>query len=139
MIFRRYGTTVHSVEIDFSSKAFSEIRFRRDGIFSLPLENFESAYVSRSTHELASTAQGDVQDHVEQAMLDDLEAQLRQVVGAMGEGEVALVESEQGTDYPKTRTRIKNIIVEGENRLYFYASIRPPLRVGVYRKASHPS
>jgi hypothetical protein len=135
MIFRRYGTAVHSVAIEFNSKALTEIGFRRDRVHSMPTEDFDSDHTCMSSHELATESEGDVQDHVEQRMLDDLEAQLRSIMGEMDEGEVILVHSEQGVDYPKTRTRTKNVIVEGENRLYFYASIDPPLRVGVYRKS----
>ena len=66
-------------------------------------------------------------------MLDDLRAQLSAVHGNLGEGHVLLIESETGKDYPKTKTRQKNVVVEGKNRLYFYSSMDPPLRVGIYR------
>jgi hypothetical protein len=134
MILRRYGTTVHRVDLEFNSKALTEIGFRRDRSHSMATEEFESTYTPVSSHELTAEAEGDVQDHVEQGMLDDLEAQIQSVVERLREGEILFVQSEQGRDYPKTRTRTKNVIVEGENRLYFYASIDPPLRVGVCRK-----
>ena len=63
-----------------------------------------------------------------------LESRLRDRLGALGEGEVLLVESEQGNDYPKTRDEKKTVAVEGENRLHFTWRVEPPLRVGVYRK-----
>jgi hypothetical protein len=134
MIFRRYGTTVQSVDLDFNSKALTEIGFRRDRTHTMPTDEFESAYTSVSSHELTAEAEGNVQDEVEQAMLDDLEAQLRGVMEGMGESEVLFVQSEQGKDYPKTKTRSKSVIVEGESRLYFYASVDPPLRFGVFHR-----
>ncbi|MDX1748076.1 MAG: hypothetical protein R3324_19255 [Halobacteriales archaeon] len=134
MILRQYGNTVQSVEIDFNSKALTEIGFRRDREHSMSTEEFESGYERVSVHEFDATAEGDVQDEVEQVMLADLESQLREVLDGLGEDEVAFVESEQGNDWPKTRTETKNVVVEGENRLYFYSSVDPVLRVGVYRK-----
>ena len=134
MILRRYGTTLRSVDLDFNSKALNEIGFRRDREASIPVEEFEEAYESVLGHSLTAESEGDVQGEVEQRMLDDLAAQLDRVMEEMSDGEVLVIQSEQGNDYPKTRSRSKNVIVEGENRLYFYSSIDPPLRVGVYRK-----
>jgi len=53
--------------------------------------------------------------------------------GELAENEFVVVESEPGQDYPKTRTQQKNVVVEGENRLYFYSSMSPPLKVAVFR------
>ena len=36
MIFRLYGNTYHSVELNFDSKALNEIGFRRDKADSIP-------------------------------------------------------------------------------------------------------
>ena len=74
-----------------------------------------------------------MQDEVESAMLRLLLDQLLKIEGDLAENEFVLVESEQGQDYPKTRTKQKNVIVEGENRLYFFSSVSPPLKVAVYR------
>jgi len=134
MILRQYGNTVQSVEIDFNSKALTEIGFRRDRQHSMPTEDFEAGYERVTVHELDARAEGDVQDEVEQVMLDDLESQLRTILDGLGDAEMAFVESEQGRDWPKTRTRTKNVVVEGENRLYFHSSVDPVLRIGVYRK-----
>jgi hypothetical protein len=54
-------------------------------------------------------------------------------VADLDEGEVLVVENQEGEDYPKTRDTKKNVVVDGENRLYFYWRIDPPLRLGVYR------
>ena len=40
MILRRYGTTIQSVEVNFDSKAFTEIGFRRVHAFSASAEDF---------------------------------------------------------------------------------------------------
>ena len=45
-----------------------------------------------------------------------------------------MIENEQGIDYPKTRTRTRTVVVDGENRLRFTTKVHPPLRVGVYRQ-----
>jgi hypothetical protein len=79
-------------------------------------------------------AEGDVQDHTEQALLDDLASQLRAVEAGLGASEVLVVENEQGNDWPKTKQRTTNVIVEGENRLRFHYVVGPALRVTVRRK-----
>lgn len=133
MMVRRYGSALHSVEIDFNSKALTEIGFQQDRKWSMPDIEFEEAYEKTATRELTAEAEGDVQDHVEQMMLDDLEGQLEAILEELPEGGVVVIESEQGVDYPKTRSRSKNVVVEGENRLYFYSSTDPLLRVATYR------
>ena len=136
MILRRYGRSMQSVEPNFDSKALTEIGFRRDNAFSLPTEEFEAGYAQVESHDLAARAEGSVHDEVEQALLADLRGQLEARARALGEGEVLVVLSEQGVDYPKTRSEQKNVIVEGENRLYFYLSVDPPLRVGRFRRSA---
>ncbi len=133
MILRRYGTTIQSVETNFDSKAFTEIGFRRDRAFSSPADDFLAGHIRVSEHVLEAESEGDVQDEVEAAMLQLLLEQLEKIEGDLAENEFVLVESEQGHDYPKTRTRQKIVVVEGENRLYFYSSISPPLKVAVFR------
>ena len=133
MILRRYGKNVHSVGTNFDSKALTEIAFMRDHQVSTPGKEFFQAHEKLSEDGLTAQAEGDVQDEVESVMLDDLLAQLSVLHESLEESQVLFIESEQGNDYPKTKTRQKNVVVEGENRLYFYSSIDPPLRVGVYR------
>lgn len=134
MIFRRYGDSVHSVAVDFDSKALTEIRFRRDHEVSYPPEAVASWQRVRG-HELEGSAEGWVQHEVEQELLADLEARLRRIESELGADELLVVESEPGTDYPKTQTRQKTVAADGENRLRFTSTLRPPLRLGVYRKA----
>ncbi len=133
MILRRYGTTIQSVETNFDSKAFTEIGFRRDRAFSSPADDFLAGHIRVSEHVVEAESEGDVQDEVESAMLQLLLEQLEKIEGDLAENEFVLIESERGHDYPKTRTQQKNVVVEGENRLYFYSSISPPLKVAVFR------
>lgn len=134
MILRRYGTSVHSVVPNFDSKALTEIGFRRDQKLSQPTDEFEASHQRVRDHGLAATADGYVHDEVERALLTDLESQLGRIEEELGEDEVLLIESEQGTDYPKTRTQQKTVVIEGENRLNFITTVHPPLRVAVYRR-----
>jgi hypothetical protein len=133
MIFKRFGDSVQSVAIDFDSKALTEIRFRRDGEVSHSAADWTARYQRVREHEMVGRSEGWVQDEVEQMLLADLEAQLRRIEGELLPDEVLLVESEPGTDYPKTHTQQKTVVVESENKLHFTSTLRPPLRVGVYR------
>ncbi len=134
MILKQYGTSYHSVETNFDSRALNEIAFRRDRQFSIPTEEFEAGYEKVEERVLSAEAEGDVHDEAEGDLLDALNAQVMAAVAELGEGEVLVVESKEGADYPKTRDTKKKVVVDGENRLYFYWSVDPPLRVGVYRK-----
>jgi len=131
MIFRQYGTSFQSVDINFESKALNEVGFRRNREESIPSEGFDAAHPIVATHELVSEASGDVQDHTEQELLDRLEAQIQALLGGLQEGQFLVVENEQGHDWPKTRQATSNVIVEGENRLHFDYTISPALRVSV--------
>ena len=133
MILRRYGTTIQSVEVNFDSKAFTEIGFRRVHAFSPSAEDFLAGHERISRHLLEAESEGDVQDEVESVMLQRLLDHLLKIDGDLAEDEFVLVESEPGQDYPRTRTQQKNVVVDGENRLYFYSSVSPPLKVAVFR------
>ena len=121
---------MQSVALNFDSRALTEIGFRRDHRISHPAEVFFATHERVHGHELAVTAEGYVQDEVEQMLLTDLEVRVLE----LSEDEVLLVESEQGVDYPKTRTVQKTVVHEGENRLHFSITVHPPLRMGAYRK-----
>ena len=133
MILRRYGNTFQSVETNFDSKAFTEIGFRRDHAYSGSVDDFLARHERISEHVLEAESDGDVQDEVESAMLQQLVDQLMKLDAELTDDEFVVVESEQGQDYPKTRTQQKNVIVDGENRLHFYSTVSPPLRVAVFR------
>lgn len=134
MILRRYGKNVEAVVPNFDSKALTEIGFRRTRERSMPAKAFEEGYEKLEEHPLEATAEGRVQDEVEQAMLDALEAKLGELEAGLGDGEVLYVESEAGTDYPKARDVRKNVVERGQNLIHFTARVEPPLRIGVYRK-----
>lgn len=133
MIFRRYGNTYHSVELNFDSKALNEIGFRRDKAESIPAEELET-FEKKASHELVAEAEGSVQDETEQVLLQRLAEQLLAIDRNLGPGEVVVVENDQGNDWPKTKQQTKNIIVGGENKLYFIYTMGPPLRATVWRR-----
>ena len=133
MILRRYGTSFQSVEAHFDSKAFNEIGFRRDHAYSDSADDFLDRHQRISEHLLEAESEGDVQDEVESEMLQRLLDQLMKLDGDSADDEVVVIESEQGLDYPKTRTRQTNVVVDGENRLQFHSSVSPPLKVAVFK------
>jgi len=134
MIFKRYGTTYHSVDPNFDSKALNEIGFRRDQEKSIPVAELESGWERVAGHELAADAEGPVQDHTEQLLLDRVEAKLLELEAGLAETEILVFENGEGTDYPKTRQEIRNVVEAGESRLHFTYTVSPSLRIGVYRQ-----
>ena len=134
MIFKRYGTAYQSVDPNFDSRALNEIGFRRDRERAVPVEEFETRFEHVDTHELSSEAEGPVQDHTEQLMIDRLETKLLELETTIGPHDVMVVENTDGHDYPKTRQKTRTVVEEGENRLHFQYSVSPPLRIGVYRE-----
>ena len=133
MLLRRYGTSYQSVDLNFDSKALNEVGFRRNHEYSIAVEDFDGSYTLGATHELQAEAEGDVQDHTEQQLLDRLQEQIEALLAGLSDGEVLVFENGQGHDYPKTRQQTANVIVEGENRLHFTYTIAPLLRMAVYR------
>ena len=133
MILRRYGTSYHSVDLNFDSKALNEVGFRRNREHSIAVDDFDGSYAHGSTHLLEAEAEGDVQDHTEQQLLDRLQEQIEALLAGLDDGGVLVIENEQGHDYPKTRQQTANVIIEGENRLRFTYTVAPPLRIAVYR------
>ena len=136
MIFVRYGTAYQSVDMDFDAKALNEIAFRRNREHSVPVDEFEAKYRTADTVELAETAEGPVQAETEQVMLDRLQGRIQELLDGLPEGGVLVVENEKGHDYPKPRQVTKNVVEEGENRLHFQYSMKPPLRLSVRHPAS---
>ena len=133
MILRRYGTSYQSVDLNFDSKALNEVGFRRNRERSIAVDDFDGSYAHGSTHLLEAEAEGDVQDHTEQQLLDRLQEQIEALLAGLDDGGVLVIENEQGHDYPKTRQQTANVIIEGENRLRFTYTVAPPLRIAVYR------
>ena len=136
MIVKRYGNTVQSVDPNFESTALNEIGFRRDREWSLATEEFEAGYEQLRVHDLSAEAEGPVQDHTEQLLLDRLETRLLELEAGLEGDCVLIVENGDGPHYPKTRQKTRNVIVEGENKLHFEYTVAPNLRIGIYRKKS---
>jgi hypothetical protein len=133
MIFRRYGNAYQSVELNFDSKALNEIGFRRDRVDSIAVEDFET-FTKVGTHELLAEAEGSVQDETERVMLDRLAEQLLALDRGLGAGELLVIDNDQGNDWPKTQQKTSNVIVQGENKLYFHYTMGPALRATVWRR-----
>jgi len=135
MLVRRYGRVVQSVVPNFDSRAMNEIGFQRTQDLVLDVEEFERDYERVGEESLVATAEGDVKVDVEQAVLDSLLQQLGELQAGLGDGELLLVESQPGRDYPKMRDKTTVQVVGGiENRLHFTWTVDPPLRLGVYRR-----
>lgn len=134
MILRRYGSSMHSVELNFDSRALTEIGFRRDHGTSIPVEQFRQEWEQVEERDFACTAEGPVQDETEQDLLEIMEREIREWLQGFPDGDVLVVESESGVDHPKTRHRSSVIPERGENRLHFKAWVEPPLRLARYRR-----
>ena len=134
MIFKQYGTSYQSVALNFDSKALNEIGFRRDRRDSITTDDFEATYAKVQVHELTAEAEGPVQDETEQELLNRLEEKIQALLDGLTEGQILVVENESGHDYPKTRQKTSNVVVQGENRLHFRYSLAPALRVALYEK-----
>ena len=134
MIYKRYGTALQSVETNFDARAMTEIGFRRDRKDSIPAEDFESEWEKVDERTLTADSEGPVQHEAEVLVLEKLRAALSEYETALEDGEILVVESEAGVDYPKLREIRDDVLVEGENRFYFRWSVDPGLRVGRYRR-----
>ncbi len=136
MIFRRYGTTYQSVDMDFAAEALNEIGFRRNRERSIPADELGSRYERFETVELTAEADGPVQNQTEQELLDRLAAKVEEQLGKLPGDGILVVENESGHDYPRTRQETRTVLERGENRLHFHYSMDPPLRVALYRPAA---
>lgn len=134
MIVRRYGKTVQSVEPNFDARAMTEVGFLRTSALSMSAEEFLESYEKVDEHALTAASEGEVQDEAEQALLASLRERIDALEAELGEDHVLMVESMPGQDYPKTRCKSEVRVVGYENRLYFFWTIEPALRLGVYRK-----
>lgn len=134
MIYKKYGTALHSVETNFDARAMTEIGFRRDHKESIPVDEFRAKWVKVDERALTADSEGSVQHEAEVLVLDRLEAALSEYNSALEEDEILLVESEAGVDYPKLREARDDVLVEGKNAFHFRWSVDPALRIGRYRK-----
>jgi hypothetical protein len=136
MIYRRYGSSYQSVDVDFDAKALNDIGFRRNRADAIPVDDFDRDYERIEVVELRTEADGGVQTEAKQLLLDRLRAELAKVEGRIPEGGLIVIENESGHDYPKTRQQTKNVVEEGENRLWFDYTMEPALRVAVHSRRS---
>lgn len=132
MILKRYGSQLHSVVANFDARAMNEVGFQKSNELSLPADEFTQGYDRRDIKELTAEADGRVQTEAEQAVLASLSEQLAAIDGALPEGHFAVVENEQGKDYPKLREKVTNVVEGNDNKLHFFRSVDPPLRIGIY-------
>lgn len=134
MLLRRFGSTIAAVEPNFEPAAFNELTFiRRPGFQSTPAE-FQESYERVGEVLLTSEAEGHVKIQAEAALLDLLAHKIHEAGRGLGEGEVLLIESTPGKDFPRARERTENLVEGDRNRLHFYYWFDPPLRLGVYRR-----
>lgn len=132
MILKRYGAQLQSVDVNFNPIAMNEIGFRKSNDYSVKAAEFEERYQLVDTHELTATAEGRVQNEAEAAVLASLEQQIESLRSGLRNGQILVVESESGRDYPKLREKVTTEVVEGENKLHFIRTVDPPLRIGIY-------
>lgn len=135
MLLRRYGTTVQSVTPEFKAQALNEIGFRRDRAFSEDAEAFEQEWTLETTEEISGETSAAVQKDAEEALLERLLERLEAILDGLDDDHAALIENLAGEDWPKTRERRKDVIVEGKNRFHFHWRVDPPLRIGIYRRS----
>jgi hypothetical protein len=136
VILKRYGSSLRSVTPEFNAHALNEIAFGRDDDFSIEGDEFEERFEVSREESLAVETDAPVQKDAEEALLDELRAGIDRIRAGLGEGELLVVENANGVDWPKTRERRKDVIVDGENRFHFHWRVEPPLRLGVYRPRS---
>jgi hypothetical protein len=132
MILQRFGRTVSAVRPDFRATAFNEIGFSRGSGFTMEWEEFAERY--RRVGEIGLTAESDgrVKLEAEMALLQQLGQRLAAVVAALAPGEVLLLESHPGHDYPRTHERTDSVHEHGDTHLQFHYHLDPPLRFGVF-------
>jgi hypothetical protein len=132
-LLQRMGERVRRVEPRFDARALNEIAFQGMGTLDERWEDFEARRVLVRQVALEATTDGPVQSDAEALLLERLRASIDACLHDLAEGEVAVVVNQPGVDWPKTRERRKDVIVDGENRFHFHWRVDPPLRLSVYR------
>ncbi|CAN5797407.1 hypothetical protein BH23GEM11_BH23GEM11_13200 [soil metagenome] len=133
-LLRRQGSRVFPVVSNFDYRAMNEIAFRAGREEVEPAEAFDARMERVREMQLETATDGPVQADAEAALLDQLNERLDRCLSELSPGEVLVIESAPGVDWPKTRERRKDVIVDGENRFHFHWRVEPPLRVAVYRE-----
>lgn len=132
-LLRRFGGRLRGVEPRFDARALNEIGFQAVGTADEASEGFDARMVLVREALVDAASDGPVQSDAEALLLDRLRASLDALLADLAEGEVAVVENQPGVDWPKTRERRKDVIVDGENRFHFHWRVDPPLRILIYR------
>lgn len=133
MILRRYGKNYLSVTPNFDSRAMTEIGFMRSGKLSVEADEFGDRYELVEHREIKPTRAGSVQGEVEEALLKELGDELAALETGLGDGQILVVENEQGVNHPKTRGKQGSDATGPDTRLTFEYTVDPPLRIGIYR------
>jgi hypothetical protein len=133
MILRRYGKNYLSITPNFDSRAMTEIGFMRSGELSVEADEFGDRYELVEHREIRPTKAGSVQGEVEEALLKELSDELAALESGLGDGQVLVIENEQGVNHPKTRGKQGSDASGPDTRLTFEYTVDPPLRVGIYR------
>jgi hypothetical protein len=133
MILRRYGKNYLSVTPNFDSRAMTEIGFMRNGELGVEADEFADRYELVESREMKPTEAGDVQGEVEEALLKALGDELVALESGLVDGQVLVIENEQGVDHPKTRGKQSTDSSGPHTRLSFEYTVDPPLRIGIYR------
>lgn len=131
MIYRQYGTSYQSVDLNFDAKALNEVGFRRNRQDDFPVDELGERFTLIETHEITADATGSVQSETEQLLLDRVQEQVEALLPALPEGGIVVIDTDSGNG-PKTRQVIKNVVEHGENRLHFEYTLDPPLRVATW-------
>jgi hypothetical protein len=134
MILKRYGEKLQSVRPNFDANAMTEISFLRDKESSFTPDELGRDYELVEEHELTASSEGHVKSLAEHAALHYLEEQLLDLEEQLRDHGVLVVENATGQHAPKTRSKQRTLVEDGENRLHFRFTIEPPLRVAVYRR-----
>jgi hypothetical protein len=139
VLVRRYGSQVQSVEPKFDPNAITEIAFRRTSDFQMPADEFLASYERVEEHLVTAKSDAAVQRDAQEAILQLLRDQIRDLEASLDKNEVLLFENEPAKDYPREHEKQEGIIVGGQNRLFFHRHVDPPLRFGRYRRADKPA
>jgi hypothetical protein len=130
MILRRYGKNYLSVTPNFDSRAMTEIGFMRSGELSVEANGFGDGYELVENRVLQPTKAGSVQGEVEEALLKELSDELAALESGLGDGQVLVIENEQGVNHPKTRGKQGSDASGPDTRLTFEYTVDAPLGGG---------
>ncbi|MBI71728.1 MAG: hypothetical protein CME29_08400 [Gemmatimonadetes bacterium] len=118
--------------MNFSANAFREISFLRTDDWESPLDDFHKKFTAFADHSLTAQTEGFVHSEVERELLLKLAENVRVLEDQLASEEVLLIDENYDLQSPKTKTIEKRILVNDEQKLYFYCSVYPSLRLVVF-------